>query len=107
MTGYARFMKVCQESQALRARLLYVQQDIQLQLADTLREETGADPTDTLPTLVAGQLSWVHSTLTSWIGGQMAQERAPGPVSREALVLLDDIEELLGERVLKYAVRAG
>lgn len=31
----------------------------------------------------------------------------PVEVSREVLVLLDVMEELLGERVLGYAVRAG
>ena len=31
----------------------------------------------------------------------------PGEVSRETLVLLDDIEELLSEKVLNYAVRGA
>ncbi|WP_405679699.1 hypothetical protein OG292_10580 [Streptomyces sp. NBC_01511] len=33
--------------------------------------------------------------------------RTPESTSREALTLLDDIEEVLGEKVLKYAVRQG
>ncbi|MGW4019986.1 hypothetical protein [Streptomyces sp. NPDC005009] len=39
------------------------------------------------------------------IGREMMKGRAPAEVSREALVLVDDIEELLSERVLGYAVR--
>jgi hypothetical protein len=35
----------------------------------------------------------------------MVKERNPGEVSREVLVLLDDIEDLLSEKVLNYAVR--
>jgi hypothetical protein len=40
------------------------------------------------------------------IGREMVTECNPGEVSREALVLLDDIEDLLSEKVLNYAVRA-
>jgi hypothetical protein len=36
----------------------------------------------------------------------MVKGRNPGEVSREVLVLLDDMEELLGEKVLNYAVRS-
>jgi hypothetical protein len=39
------------------------------------------------------------------IGRETAKGRNPGEVSREVLVLLDDIEELLGRKVLNYAVR--
>ncbi len=39
------------------------------------------------------------------IGREMAKGRNPDEVSREMLVLLDDIEELLSENVLNYAVR--
>lgn len=37
----------------------------------------------------------------------MKAGRAPDQVSREILVLLDDMEELLSPKVLGYAVRAG
>ncbi|MGW2512949.1 hypothetical protein ACWC0A_26850 [Streptomyces scopuliridis] len=36
---------------------------------------------------------------------RMLEGAEPGPASREALVLLDDMEAVLGEKVLKYAVR--
>lgn len=56
---------------------------------------------------MAGQLHWVHSTLTAYIGREMAAGRGAAEVSRDALVLLDDIEDLLGEKVLNYARRAA
>jgi hypothetical protein len=76
-------------------------------IEETLREETGAAPGDTLPTLVAGQLSWMQSTVMGCIGCEMVGGRAPAEVSREALVLLDDIEDMLGQKVLKYAMRGA
>ena len=65
-----------------------------------------ADPDDPLPVLVAGQLAWVHSTVMAFIGGEMVAGRRADEVSRDALVLLDDMEDLLGEKVLNYARRA-
>lgn len=50
-------------------------------------------------------LAWVHSTLMAYIGGEMVAGREAAEVSRDALVLLDDIEDLLGEKVLNYARR--
>lgn len=56
---------------------------------------------------MAGQLAWAHGTLMAFVGRRMLAGRTPQETSREALVLLDDIEEVLGEKVLKYAVRQG
>jgi hypothetical protein len=39
------------------------------------------------------------------IGREMMAGRNPDEVSREVLLLLDDMEELLSEKVLNYAVR--
>jgi AcrR family transcriptional regulator len=105
--GYDRFMRVVDDSHTLRSRLWYIQQEVLVNLERTLREETGAEDADTLPTLVAGQLAWVHGTLMAWIGRAMIAGREPGPVSREALVLLDDMEEVLGEKAFKYAMRGA
>ncbi len=41
------------------------------------------------------------------IGREMMTGRKPGEVSREVLVLLDDMEELLSGKVLNYAVRGA
>ncbi|MGV9884321.1 TetR/AcrR family transcriptional regulator [Streptomyces sp. NPDC003006] len=103
--GWADFMKVITEAHALRSRLWALQQEALDRLAKTLAEETGAAEGDPLPGLIAGQLSWVHGTLMAWIGDEMSKCRDPAEVSREALVLLDEVEELLSENVLNYAVR--
>ncbi|MFE5592401.1 TetR/AcrR family transcriptional regulator, partial [Streptomyces sp. NPDC056549] len=58
-----------------------------------------------LPLLVGGQLAWIEAAVVGYITGEMTAGRKATTVSREALVLLDEIEELLGEKVLTYAVR--
>ncbi|MET7988302.1 TetR family transcriptional regulator [Streptomyces sp. NPDC005281] len=107
MAGYARFMQVVHEAPALRSRLWALGQDILVNLEESLREESGAPPGDPLPGLVAGQINWVHQTVVSAIGSEMMAGRDPDEVSREMLVLLDDMEELLSAKVLNYAVRAA
>lgn len=107
MEGYERFMWVIENADGLKARLWRVQQEAVRHLEATLLEESGAEAGDRTPVLVAGRLSWVHSTLMAYIGGEMAAGRGAAEVSRDALVLLDDIEDLLGEKVLNYARRAA
>lgn len=104
-TGWADFMRVITDAHALRSRLWEIQQEALDRLAKTLAEETNAADGDPMPGLIAGQLSWVHSTLMAWIGDEMTKCRKPAEVSRDALVLLDEMEDLLGEKVLNYAVR--
>ncbi|MEU9138214.1 TetR/AcrR family transcriptional regulator [Streptomyces sp. NPDC048404] len=104
--GAARFMQVVDEAPALRSRLWAIGQEALENLEEALREEAGAPPGDPLPGLVAGQINWVHQTVTTAIGREMKAGRAPDQVSREILVLLDDMEELLSPKVLGYAVRA-
>ncbi|MFF5894643.1 TetR/AcrR family transcriptional regulator [Streptomyces argenteolus] len=107
MEGYERFMRVIEGADGLKARLWHIQQEVQLRLEETLREESGAGADDLTPVLVAGQLAWVHSTLMAYIGREMVAGRRPDAVSRDALVLLDDMEDLLGAKVLGYARRAA
>ncbi|MFC8246644.1 TetR/AcrR family transcriptional regulator [Streptomyces chartreusis] len=107
MEGYDRFMRCIQEAPPLRSRLWSMQQEIHDHLESTLREEAGADAADPLPGLIAGQIAWIHQTVFVHIGREMAAGRNPGKVSREVLVLLDDIEELLSPGVLNYAVRGA
>ncbi|MCK7625750.1 TetR/AcrR family transcriptional regulator [Streptomyces sp. RS10V-4] len=104
--GYERFMRVIHGSAVLQARLWRLQQEQYDDLEGTLRQEAGAGPGDPEPRLMAGQINWVHQTLMAVIAQEMMAGREPGAVSREALALLDDMEELLSEKVLNYAVRA-
>ncbi|XUL91134.1 TetR/AcrR family transcriptional regulator [Streptomyces galilaeus] len=105
MPGFDRFMAVVEAAPTLRLRLLATRYEIRDQLETTLREETGAPAGDPAPNLMAGQLTWLHETLTDFVRSGMAAARPPAEVSREALGLLDDMEDLLSEKVLNYAVR--
>ncbi|MEV7883610.1 TetR/AcrR family transcriptional regulator [Streptomyces sp. NPDC002817] len=105
MAGYDRFMRCIHEAPPLRSRLWSLQQEIHDHLEATLREATGAVDADPLPGLIAGQICWVHSEVFVHIGREMVAGRNPDEVSREVLALLGDIEELLSENVLNYAVR--
>ncbi|MFE0257728.1 TetR/AcrR family transcriptional regulator [Streptomyces sp. NPDC059010] len=105
--GYDDFMRVIQDAPPLRSRLWSLQQEVHDHLEATLREEAGAPDDDPLPRLMAGQISWIHQTVFTAVGREMLKGRNPDEVSREMLVLLDDIEELLSEKVLNYAVRAA
>ncbi|WP_329122881.1 TetR/AcrR family transcriptional regulator [Streptomyces sp. NBC_01465] len=103
--GFDRFLQVIEESSGLKARIAHMQQKTLELLEETLREETGADARDTLPALVAGQIGWVHSSLLAFISREVITGRRLAEVSRDALGLLDEMEELLSEKVLNYAVR--
>jgi AcrR family transcriptional regulator len=107
MDGYERFMKVVQDSPALRSRMWAIGQEVLLGLERTLREETGAPADDPTPALMAGQINWLHETVMATIGQRMLAGGRPSEVSREVLALLDDMEELLSEKVLGYAVRGA
>ncbi|MFG2349848.1 TetR/AcrR family transcriptional regulator [Streptomyces phaeochromogenes] len=107
MEGYDRFMRVIHDAPALRSRLWSLQQEVHDDLEAALREETGAEPGDPTPGLMAGQIGWLHQTVMSEISREMMACRDPADVSREVLVLLDGMEDLLSEKVLNYAVRAA
>ncbi|MYR43270.1 TetR/AcrR family transcriptional regulator [Streptomyces sp. SID5910] len=107
MDGYARFMGVIEASPALRSRLWAIAQEVQDDLERTLREETGAPGDDPAPALMAGQISWLHGTVMTTIGRRMTAGGKPAEVSRGILALLDEMEELLSDRVLNYAVRGA
>ncbi|EPH41807.1 TetR/AcrR family transcriptional regulator [Streptomyces aurantiacus] len=104
--GYADFMQVITESAALRSRLWAIQQESLKDLETTLRAEAGPVP-GRLPELVAGQLNWVNATVFAFIGDEMSKRRPADDVSREALDLIDEAEDLLGEKVLNYGVRTA
>ena len=107
MDGYARFMEVIHGSPALRSRLWAIGQEVQDNLERTLREETGAPDDDPVPSLMAGQISWLHGTVMAAIGRRLMAGGKPAEVSRDILVLLDEMEDLLSEKVLNYAVRGA
>ncbi|MER5504245.1 helix-turn-helix domain-containing protein [Streptomyces sp. NPDC002766] len=105
MPGIADFMRLVEQAPTLRSRLWAIGQEVQDNLEAALREETGAADDDPLPQLIAGQLGWAHSAVMAVVRREMVKGRDPREVSREVLNLLDDIEELMGGKVLNYAVR--
>ncbi|WP_217254527.1 TetR/AcrR family transcriptional regulator [Streptomyces sp. AC602_WCS936] len=107
MDGYAKFMTVIQDSPALRSRMWAIGQEVLLNLEHTLREETGSADGDMTPALMAGQINWLHGTVMATIGQRMIAGGKPSEVSRDVLLLLDEMEELLSEKVLNYAVRGA
>ncbi|MEV4871051.1 hypothetical protein [Streptomyces syringium] len=52
---------------------------------------------------MAGQLAWVRARLAEYIGRALLTGRTAVDASRDALVLLDEMEELMGEKLLGYA----
>ncbi|MGW7365489.1 TetR/AcrR family transcriptional regulator [Streptomyces sp. NPDC054841] len=105
LDGYERFLRVIHGAPSLQSRVLTFQREIVDRLAQALREETDAAPGDVMPALMAGQINWVYETVMGAIGREMMAGRRPVEVSREVLVLIDDMEDLLSERVLGYAAR--
>ncbi len=103
--GYERFMRVVHQAPSLKSRMWNLGQVVCENLEQTLREETGARPEDPVPTLMAGQINWMYQMAIGAIGREMAAGRDPDVVSREVLVMLDAMEDMLGESVLNYAVR--
>ncbi|GGU71165.1 TetR family transcriptional regulator [Streptomyces litmocidini] len=106
MDGYADFMRVIDEAPTLQARLMVLQQEVRRTTVAALREEVGTGPDDPMPLLVGGQIAWIQDAVVQFVSDGMTAGRKATTVSREALVLLDEIEELLSEKVLTYAVRA-
>ncbi|MFI1831159.1 TetR/AcrR family transcriptional regulator [Streptomyces sp. NPDC020412] len=107
VSGYDRFVLVVHNAASLRASLSRLQRRALERLEEELRTETGAAPDDFLPALMAGQIGWVHQCVMEFVSREMTACRDPREVSREALGVLDEIEELLGRRVFNYAVRAS
>lgn len=105
MDGYADFMRVIDDAPTLKARLFYLQQEVVDTTVAALREETGAPPDDPMPLLVGSQIAWIQGTVIGFVTARMTAGGKPNEVSREALDLLDEIEELLSAGVLDYAVR--
>ncbi|MFG3253054.1 TetR/AcrR family transcriptional regulator [Streptomyces sp. NPDC048172] len=107
MEGYDDFMRVVRESPALIARLMMMQQRTADRLRVTLQEETGAEPGDPLPELVASQLVHVSNVVFRAAVRGIAEGRSKDEVARESLAKLDAFETLTTDAFLNYATRAG
>ncbi|MEU7132419.1 TetR/AcrR family transcriptional regulator [Streptomyces sp. NPDC046261] len=103
--GYDRFMRVIGQSQALRSRLLDMRHRAVEAVTAVLTEEAGAGADDRLAALVASQLGWIQGHVVEFIQRELMAGRTAAQASRAALGLLDEIEALLGDRLLAYARR--
>ncbi|MFF5212679.1 TetR/AcrR family transcriptional regulator [Streptosporangium sp. NPDC000396] len=105
--GFGRVFEMMRAAPTLTARLGDLGQQMTDALAVELAEETGAAPDDPLPRVVAFQLGCFHSLIYGEIGKRTAAGESPEAIAEAVLELLDVVEDLLGERVLTYAVREG
>jgi AcrR family transcriptional regulator len=107
MEGYDKFMRCIHEAPSLLARLMVLQYRTAERLTETLVDETGAEPDDPMPALVAAELVHISNHLfrdaTRAIAAGLSLEQAAG----EALGKLETFESLVSERFLGYAVKPG
>ena len=103
--GFSRFMRVCQASPSLSARLFRMQQQAQERVVETLYAETGAAADDLMPELVAGQIGWIQNTVMRSISRAMVAEDDPVGAARAVRAKVDAMEGLLSPQVLNYATK--
>ncbi|MET8046862.1 TetR family transcriptional regulator [Streptosporangium sp. NPDC005286] len=103
--GFGRVLEMMLAAPTLTARLGDLAQQMTDALAAALAEETGTAPDDPLPRMVAWQLGCLHSLVYAEIGRRTTAGENPDAIAEAVLDLLDTFEDLLGERVLSYAVR--
>jgi AcrR family transcriptional regulator len=103
--GFGRVLEMMRAAPTLTARLEQLAHQMTAELADQLAQETGATPGDPLPRAVAWQLGSLHSMVLSEIGKRTTAGQRPGVIAAKVLELIDAMEELMGKRLLGYAVR--
>ncbi|GAA1581492.1 TetR/AcrR family transcriptional regulator [Actinomadura kijaniata] len=105
--GFGRFLEMVRAAPTLVARLEDLHVQMVAALTAELAKETGADPDDPLPALVAGQIGWLHAHVLAESGRHALAGHTPDATAEALLALLDEAETLIGERALTYAVRKG
>lgn len=103
--GFGRVFEMMRAAPTLLARLDELGRQMTEALAAVLAEETGAAPDDPRPRVVAAQIGWFHALVFAEIGERVTAGQGPDEIATAVLALLDTVEELLGERLLAYAVR--
>ncbi|MFJ6752782.1 TetR/AcrR family transcriptional regulator [Streptomyces sp. NPDC091266] len=103
--GFGRVYEMMRAAPTLTARLEELGQQMTDALAAVLIEETGTEPDDPLPRVVAAQLGSLHALVFAEIGKRISAGESPDAIAKAVLSLLDVIEHLLSERLLTYAVR--
>ncbi|MGI5273421.1 TetR/AcrR family transcriptional regulator [Nonomuraea sp. CA-218870] len=103
--GFGRVLEMMRAAPTLTARLEDLGRQMTDALATVLAEETGAHRDDPLPRVVAWHLGCLHALVMTEIGRRTSAGERPDAIADAVLTLLDVVESLLGDRVLRYAVR--
>ncbi|SOD59397.1 transcriptional regulator, TetR family [Streptomyces zhaozhouensis] len=103
--GFDRFVAVVTGSHSLLARLMRMQHQTTAQLGRTLARETGREPGDPLPELVAAQLMAVHANLHQTVRRSFRAGRDVEELRADLLRRLDISERLLSAEVRDFARR--
>lgn len=103
--GFAAFHAMMRAAPTLLARLDDIAARMEADLAALLVRETGADPDDPVPGLVAGQIGWLHARVLMEAGRRTEAGHDVDAMAGAMLDVLDAVEDLLGPRVLDYARR--
>ncbi|MFJ9697358.1 TetR family transcriptional regulator [Kitasatospora sp. NPDC101183] len=98
----AAFWRIVTDSPALRARLLDLGERAEAALADVLAEETGADPADPLPRLLAGALAGAHRAALAEIRRSTVAGEAPEVLRPRIEAAVDQAFTLLGAGLADY-----
>jgi AcrR family transcriptional regulator len=81
--GIEQFWRVVEQSAALQARLRQLRDRAEEALAETLRQETGTDPDDPMPRIVAALLTAADSALHAEIRRKILSGHRPDAVRDE------------------------
>ncbi len=104
--GIEAFWRVAEESPALQARLRQMRDRTEEVLAETLREETGADESDAMPRVAAALLTAADSALHAEIRRRVLEGEDPESV-REAIRRMVEVTfEVLAGGLTTYAQRS-
>ncbi|RBQ16339.1 TetR/AcrR family transcriptional regulator [Spongiactinospora rosea] len=103
--GFGRVLVMMRAAPTLTARLERLAHQMITELAGRLTEETGAAPGDPVAWAVAWQLGGLHSMVLSEIGRRTTAGERPDAIAANVLELIDAAEDLMGKRLLGYAVR--
>ncbi|BCJ34441.1 TetR family transcriptional regulator [Actinocatenispora thailandica] len=102
----AEFARLITGSPALVARLREFHEDREATLAETLADETGAEPDDVVPRVAAAQLAGVHRVLFTEALRRTLDGAANDRIAADLTRLAETAFALLEPSLAGYAVRA-
>ncbi|MFI9363512.1 TetR family transcriptional regulator [Kitasatospora sp. NPDC053057] len=101
------FWRIIADSPALRARLLELGERAEAELAAVLAEESGADPEDPLPRVVAGAVAGAHRAVLAEIRRAMVAGEPAGAVRERVEAAVERAFGLLDSGLAGYPASHG